>query len=192
MLTLEYDYDPGVWLPVPTDLGSAKAVDRWASGAAVEARSRSDAGAGETSRGVLCFAGVAEAAAQYGRTHDDVWLAVTKDAPGIVLVLVDVLKAEGSLDDRLASYAATAGIEYEPPQVVQVDTGGLGTGAYVLRQDIADDRKIFVTVNFAFRVHGYDIVVAAQSYNTAAMAWAVPQMITFVERIRVTEPTETR
>jgi hypothetical protein len=168
MITLRYEYDPDVWLPVPTSFpdDAGRTVEMWAAQQAARGRERGSTESTTSTRVDDYFVEVANVAREHGQTHDEVWLAVAADAPGVVLLVIDVIEAEGSLNDLVAGFAATADNQYEPAAVVPVDALGLGQGCYVMRNDIAEDRTIYVTVNFVFRIDGFDIVIATQSYDT--------------------------
>lgn len=188
-ITLAYDYKPDVWLPVPTSFPheSASTVEQWAAGPASRARERGRLETRDSGTLDSYYIEVAKVAGQYGIEHDNVWLLEADDAPGVVLLVIDVVEAAGSLNDVIAEYAAPAASQYEPATVVRVDAAGIGEGCYVLRKDIAPDRRVNVTVNFVFRVRDYDIVIATQSYDALAIDWAVPRIHELIDGISVVD-----
>ncbi len=52
-----------------------------------------------------------------GRKHDEVWILIAPDAPGIAALFLDVAEVEISLNERLQTWAESSESEYEPARV---------------------------------------------------------------------------
>lgn len=189
MITLVYDYDPTVWLPVPTSFPdeSAQTMEAWAAGQAEIARARGTQDSPEAGPVSSYFVEVAKVAQSHGLAHDNVWMLVADDAIGVTLITVDVVEAEASLNDVIADYAKATESQYEPAAVVQMEAAGLGEGCYVVCSEITPDRKVCMTLNFIFRAREYDVVIATQSYDTVAVTAAVPRIQELIGGISVVD-----
>ena len=191
MIGLDYRYDPAVWQPVPThfpdDSGLSK--DSWVAGQAMAARRRGVQDSPTAGPVENFYGAVADFAQEQARRHDEIWMLVAAEAPGILIVFVDVSPADESVNDLLGTWAAHSDDQYEPATVTPVD-GGLGEGYLVLRTDIdPEDRSIYVTMNTVFRAQGHDVIVSAQSHDTLAFHAAMPRIHEFMNGISLVDPS---
>ena len=187
MLGLDFKYDARTWLPVPTRFPDedGRHVDAWAAVQAESARARGMHDSVIEGPLENYFLTVAEFARQQGQSHDEVWLLVAEDAPGVTALLIDVVEARSPLNDRLIAWTEPSELQYEPATVDELTSAGLGEGVLVVRHDIdPDDSSIYLTVNAVFRVRGHDVIASTQSYDVVAVNAALPYIRQFLDNIR--------
>jgi hypothetical protein len=178
MASFNVDYDPASWVLVPFEFPSplGESADEWAGRVAQEQRER---GYLETARtGSLddYFRQLVTAAqrATEDVAHDTMWALIKHEAPGFVMAALDLEEADEPFDDFVNAVAAPRPNQYEPAVVTPVELPNLGDGVRVVRHDFDEDRQLYVTVYFVFRVNGADFLLTTQSFDVPAVDWALP------------------
>lgn len=183
MASFDVDYDPASWALVPVEFPSAQATGprEWAARMAAEYRGR---GLRETRRsGTLdaWFLRVADAAHQATASvaHDTMWALVARDAPGFLLVAIDVMETDVmEVDDAFNDFVTEASAprphEYRPATVTPLHLPGLGDGVQILRHDIDEDRQVCASLTIVVPIENLLLGLFAQSYDLPALEWAVP------------------
>lgn len=187
MISLEFEYDPELWLPVPTEFpdDEGRSPEQWIAAQAAERRRRGFAETDATGALERYFTEVLAVAQDIAADHDGVWALLPDDAPGFVAVALDVANADRNLNDVLSELAGRRPEEYEPAAVVEVHSPGLGDGFLVTRNDIDPDRSVVGTLCYVFRTAGADVTVSGQSYDIALLSWAAPFIRDLVDGITV-------
>lgn len=178
MASFNVDYDPGSWVQVPFEFPTAlgHTAQQWAAQTAQEQRDRGHAETPQSGTLDDYFLGLVRVAQDATRAvdHTSMWALINRDAPGFVMVALDLEPADGSVEEFAKAASARRANEYEPATVTPIELPNLGDGVRVVRHDFDESRQVMASVAYLFRVEDLDFMLMTQSYDLVTVDWAFP------------------